>query len=56
MILLVRHIKRDTITGYVKDREQFLVWLRNHNIQRIREKEISEYQDEFSLTEVEELQ
>lgn len=56
MIYIVKYIDHDTIEGYVKSREQFLEWLRKHNIERIKQKEISEYSDEFELIEARELQ
>ena len=56
MIYIVKYIEQDTIEGYVHDREQFLMWLRERNIERVRQQELSEYPDEFELIAVQELQ
>lgn len=55
MLQLVKYKDHDSIEGYVKDRDQFLNWLRNRNIERVKQKELSEYPDEFELIPIEEL-
>ena len=56
MIYIVRYKEQDTTEGYVESEEEFTEWLRNHNIERIRQNEISEYKDEFELIRVDRLE
>jgi len=55
-MILVKYKEQDTIEGYVKSEKEFTQWLKNHNIERIRQNEISEYKDEFELIKVNRLE
>jgi len=57
MIYLVKYVgePEPNYEGWVKDREQFLLWLRARNIERVRQQELSEYADDFELIPLHEL-
>lgn len=57
IIFMVKYIgdPEENIEGYVHSREQFLEWLRERNIERVRQQEVSEYADEFELVPLHEL-
>lgn len=57
MKFLVKYVgdPEHSIEGYVENREQFLEWLRERNIERVRQQELSEYADDFELIPIQEL-
>lgn len=57
MIYLVKYsiTRNPKYAGWVKTKGQFLEWLRQHNVERIRRNEVSEYATEFELIELQEL-
>ena len=54
-MIIVKYIEQDTIEGYVENKNDFIVWLRNHNHNRKRDGEEKECECEFELIEVKRL-
>ena len=54
-MIIVRYIADDTIEGYVENKSDFIVWLRNHNHDRKKKGESVENEWEFELIEVKRL-
>ena len=48
-IYIIKYKETNTIEGFVKNREDFIKWLKLHNNERIRDGEIPEFINEFEL-------